>query len=600
MKIRLSRPENKELFNHEATMARKAGYIVAGLQVLSGATALLGLRIYFSDWLDSLHPVLAYGILALLALTLVAPAEIGIRETWSYVFRSFLNRYHRGLNFFSLLLVSCLAFGLTAYSFYMSQVATRNSVKRAAPKIELHDTREVSQAYLAEVERIHQSYETQRNDINRRFDDLIEAERQYYQNQIEGNLQKIENYREKERIYGRRYTTRINNYEEQNAQLQTKKAEGVRNLTAKRNAELAALEQWKLESEQVAKEEHSQSKNSLQAENERIQAENQAFATTISSLIAGFAAWSVVLVILITGFLEVFYFKSGIRRQIMLGSNDFQTPIFIELLNYPYTYLSRHLINFVRRRYQLLPELEPHPGEEHIIDYRPQNGSPRTPSSSENRGAGQKKRAEGGRTRSTSAGKVDQPTENQPDRKRRQPPPKREAPERSPDSSSADDDTLKEFEPLYQELIKEALENQPAPGQRPQAQPERQKKKKSTANRYYRQRPRQQSQKTDLGGLFTNRSSDSTTQSTPNAPSSGDMNFTIKHVDRRTGAVEYFNLQEIDRKIQELRTQGEDAAEQFSDSGDPGDRIQMEQCQASLSYWLGRRAEVTEKMSKGY
>ena len=233
MKVHISPPKNKDLFYHEAQTARKARYIIGGLQLLSGATALIGLRIYFDEWLSDMHWGLQYLIMAGIALVLVAPGEMGIRETWAYLFRALLNRFNKGLDLFSIILMCCVAISLTGYSFYLSQYATRNSLKRVAPTVELQDTREVSEAYEAEMGRIARDYATRRNDINTRYDELVQAEQNFYTNQITANEAKIDQYKKREWSTGQRYTSRINGLESKNLELETKLAESVKELKQK-------------------------------------------------------------------------------------------------------------------------------------------------------------------------------------------------------------------------------------------------------------------------------------------------------------------------------------------------------------------------------
>ena len=375
MKISVSPPKNKDLFYHEAQTARKARYIISGLQLLSGATALIGIRLYFSDWLNDMSIPMQYLVMAIIAFVLVAPGEMGIRETWAYLFRAVLNRYNKGLNLFSLILMGFVALFLTSYSFYLSQHATKSSMQRAAPKVELTDTKDISQSFNQEVRRISKDYETQKSDINKRYQDLINAENDYYDNVVQGNEAEIDRLRKKGWATGQRFTTKINALETKNRNLETKRSENIKLLKEKQNAELASVESWRRSAESEAKEEKMATKSDINTRNQEIVDENKAFAAMFSTLIARFAAWSVILVILFTGYLEIFYYKTGIKRVVQFKSTDFQSPVLLELLVFPYVYASRYMTNFVRQRYSTLPDIVPAPGTENLIEDQPTNSA---------------------------------------------------------------------------------------------------------------------------------------------------------------------------------------------------------------------------------
>ncbi|MEM6380706.1 MAG: hypothetical protein AAF705_21160, partial [Bacteroidota bacterium] len=375
MKILVSPPKNKNLFYHEAQTARKARYIISGLQLLSGTTALIGIRLYFSDWLDDMSTAMQYVVMAVIAFVLVAPGEMGIRETWAYLFRAVLNRYNKGLNLFSLVLMGFVALFLTSYSFYLSQHATKSSMQRAAPKVELADTKDISQSYNQEVKRISQDYSTQKNDINKRYQGLIAAENTYYDNKIQANEAEVDQLRRKGWATGQRYTTKINALEKKNRGLETERAEKIKSLKEKENGELEAITTWKRSAENEAKEEKQSTKADIQGRNREIVEENKAFAQMFSTLIARFAAWSVILVILFTGYLEIFYYKTGIKRVVQFRSTDFQAPAFLELMKFPYVYVSRYMTNYVRARYDKLPNIVPAPGTEDLVDHGRDGGN---------------------------------------------------------------------------------------------------------------------------------------------------------------------------------------------------------------------------------
>lgn len=613
MKVHVSPPKNKDLFYHEAQTARKARYIIGGLQLLSGATALIGLRIYFDEWLGDMHWGWQYLIMAGIAVVLVAPGEMGIRETWAYLFRALLNRFNKGLDLFSILLMCCVALFLTGYSFYLSQYATKNSLKRVAPTVELKDTKEVSQAYESEMSRIASDYATKRSDINSRFDELVQAERDYYGNLITANEAKIDQYKKKEWSTGRRYTTRINSLETKNLELETQLSEAVKKLKEEQNGELAALESWRSTAESEAREEKKSTRNNIVDRNQELEEENAAFANMFATLVARFAAWSVILVILFTGYLEVFYYKTGIKRVVKFRSTDFQAPVFVELLSFPYIYMSRHLANFVRLRYKTLPELVPAPGTEDLLvdddfdDWQPsQSAGQATRKTAKKQASAKKEKKQKPPEETSRAGhdeqapdhlefwleELEREAKEEPITEQKGPEPEGEAEEPLATGEDGFAETGLEDEPgnlFYQarqqsrQQQEDAFPGEPAhdsPG------PNSGKEKRETF---------------DISAAFKNQSS---AQEDPSGTLDGlsfdpqpDYGVTIKHVDRRTGQISYFDMNDLDAFLEEYQSKMDDAAEMYHETGDPMYLASIEDAKSGLSYWQGRKMELMQKMS---
>lgn len=611
MKVHVSPPKNKDLFYHEAQTARKARYIIGGLQLLSGATALIGLRIYFDEWLGDMHWGWQYLIMAGIAVVLVAPGEMGIRETWAYLFRALLNRFNKGLDLFSILLMCCVAIFLTGYSFYLSQYATKNSLKRVAPTVELADTKEVSQAYEAEMSRIASDYATKRSDINSRFDELVQAERDYHGNLITANEAKIDQYKKKEWSTGRRYTTRINSLETQNLELETQLSEAVKKLKEEQNGELAALESWRSTAESEAREEKKSTRTSIVDRNQELEEENAAFANMFATLVARFAAWSVILVILFTGYLEVFYYKTGIKRVVKFRSTDFQAPVFVELLSFPYIYMSRHLANFVRLRYKTLPDLVPAPGTEDLLvdddfdDWQPsQQAGPPTSNGQDKQEASAKKQKSTEET--PPADKEEQAPDHlefwleELEREAKEEP----TPEKNVPESKGETEEPSEFE--EDTFVDTGLEDEPG-NLFYQAREQSRQEQEDTfpgepAHDSPKPNPRKEKRETfDISAAFRTQSSQQDDERTSlndlSFDQQPDFGVTIKHVDRRTGQISYFDMNDLDAFLEEYQSKMDDAAEMYHEMGDPMYLAAIEDAKSGLSYWQGRKMELMQKMS---
>lgn len=590
MKILVSPPKNKNLFYHEAQTARKARYIISGLQLLSGATALIGIRLYFSDWLDDMTPIMQYVVMGLIAFVLVAPGEMGIRETWAYLFRAVLNRYNTGLNLFSLLLMGIVAIFLTSYSFYLSQHATKSSMQRAAPKVELADTKEVSTSFNQEVQRISKDYTTQRDDINKRYRDLIMAENDYYDNMIQANEAEIDQLQRKGWATGQRYTTKINNLEKKNRELETKRAESLKSLKEKQNAELTSVEAWKRNAESEAKEEKQSTKADIRNRNQEIVAENQAFAQMFSTLIARFAAWSVILVILFTGYLEIFYYKTGIKRVVQFRSSDFQAPVFLELLVFPYVYFSRYLTNFVRSKYDKLPKVVPAPGTEDLVDLdqTSEEEDQFRPYDYETRARHQQKRKEQQKFKAKEKAKQQKETKEEPAETifNFRESDNQHTGQKSSESASA---SLRNHqEPAYQQ--DNLFENNDY----------------DFEHRQKDQEPQSQSDAASLSDSLAEifkRANENFTESVDRTQLDDlafgqevDYSASLKHVDRRTGEVQYLSMDDLEEKLEDLSARMDDASEMYQDTGDPIYLATIEECRNAMSYWQTRRVELHQKM----
>lgn len=581
MKILVSPPRNKQLFYHEAQTARKARYIISGLQLLSGTTALIGIRLYFSDWLNDLNPVMQYVVMGLIAFVLVAPGEMGIRETWAYLFRALLNRYNKGLNLFSLVLMGIVAIFLTSYSFYLSQNATRSSMQRAAPKVVLADTKAVSTSFNEELKRISRDYATQRDDINKRYNDLILAENDYYDNLIQVNEVEIDQLRRKGWSTGTRYTTKINSLEKKNRELETRRAESIKGLKEKQNAELTAAATWKRSAETEAQEEKQASRDDIQSRNQEIVDENRAFAQMFSTLIARFAAWSVILVILFTGYLEIFYYKTGIKRVVQFRSTDFQAPVFLELLVFPYVYFSRHLTNFVRSRYDKLPRLVPAPGTEDLGDLAAAVAEDTLDDEAE---LTQEERLYDttGTTNRSDSSVADHAVEMD-----AEPNPAVVADESPVTPENKEAAPAQKQSRSYQEPELFANNDYPFEHRQKDQAPQGQSDAASLSD--------------SLSAIFKGKNEQ---VAEPTDRVNLDLSFdqevdyaaSLKHVDRRTGQVQYLSMDDLEEKIDGLSGRMDEASEMYQDTGDPIYLATIEECRNAMAYWQNRRVELHQKM----
>ena len=602
MKILVSPPKNKNLCHHEAQTARKAGYIISGLQLLSGTTALIGIRLYFSDWLDEMSIIMQYVVMAVIAFVLVAPGEMGIRETWAYLFRAVLNRYNKGLNLFSLILMGFVALFLTSYSFYLSQHATKSSMQRAAPKVELADTKDISQSYNQEVKRISQDYSTQKNDINQRYQGLITAENTYYDNQIQGNEAEIDELRRKGWATGQRYTSKINALEKKNRELETERAEKIKSLKEKENGELEAVTTWKRSAENEAKEEKQNTKADIQGRNREIVEENKAFAQMFSTLIARFAAWSVILVILFTGYLEIFYYKTGIKRVVQFRSTDFQAPVFLELMKFPYVYVSRYMTNYVRARYDKLPNIVPAPGTEDLVDhireeedreeerFRPYDYEERAAEAKAKKEAKQQRKFEKQQTKEQKIHEQNQHTFTQ----NTQQNPTNTTPKAAPNNTtqSQSNTTKQDNQQSTKNSFFERSQRYEQEAFKAQYRQKDQEPKSSDAS----------SLSDSLAEIFKRKNenfseaTDRTSLEDLSFEQEIDYGATIKHVDRRTGNVQYFSMDDLDEKLADISAKMDDASEMYQDTGDPIYLASIEECRNAVSYWQTRRMELHQKM----
>lgn len=530
-----------------------------------------------------------YLVMGLIAFVLVAPGEMGIRETWAYLFRAVLNRYNKGLNLFSLFLMGIVAIFLTSYSFYLSQHATKSSMRRAAPKVELADTKEVSTSFNQEVQRISKDYTTQRDDINKRYRDLIMAENDYYDNMIQSNETEIDQLRRKGWATGQRYTTKINNLEKKNRELETKRAESLKSLKEKQNAELTSVEAWKRTAESEAKEEKQSTKADIQNRNQEIVEENQAFAQMFSSLIARFAAWSVILVILFTGYLEIFYYKTGIKRVVQFRSTDFQAPVFLELLVFPYVYFSRYLTNFVRSKYDKLPKVVPAPGTEDLVDLD------QTPEEDQFRPYDYETRAK-----------------HQQKRKEQQKSKVKEKAKKRKETKEESSETIFNFRESDKEDTAQKS-SEPTSGSFGSQEEQTYQQENLFENNDYdfehRQKDQEPKSQSDAASLSDSlaeifkRTNENFTESVDRTPlddlSFGqevDYSASLKHVDRRTGEVQYLSMDDLEEKLENLSARMDDASEMYQDTGDPIYLATIEECRNAMSYWQTRRVELHQKM----
>jgi len=594
--VQYSPPKRKDLYHHEARTARKARYIIGGLQVLSGVTALLGIRLYFADWIAGLPLWANLGITLGIGLLLVAPAEMGIREAWSYVFRSALHRFHRGLNLYSLLLMLGVAIALTAYSFFLSQYATRNSLKRVAPTVALKQTQGVTEQYQAEIDRLARDYQQQRGDIRQRYEELIAAERSYFDNLLAANSAEIKRYEEKGQRSGQVYTTRIQQLETSSLQLKTELAGNVKALKEQENQELADLEDWKKQAERAALQEKSSTRKRIEDRNDSLLREQQNFATIFSTLLARFAAWSVVLVILFTGFLEIFYFKTGVQR--LYREDELRSSVVVDLLLYPYVYMSRHLAHFVRGRYRQLPDVQPSPGMEELFRKREEQDRR---SEAEDRWEmvqeyAERHRYRQDRHRSTegpsqdnvpkadlkeeemSLGSIfrfaadeqkdeDMPKQNDGQRERK-------TTSRSKGTGSWTDPTL--FGEGHEEELPTA-QHQPPPRHSPSTEQENRVDLNSIR----------------FGGHTTPEETYTAADSDVEEELSRPM---IKHIDKHTGDIQHYDMDDLDAIIEELVYELEVAAESYQESGSPADMARFNELQEQLGYWQKRKVELSQKM----
>ena len=75
-----------------------------------------------------------------------------------------------------------------------------------------------------------------------------------------------------------------------------------------------------------------------------------------------------------------------------------------------------------------------------------------------------------------------------------------------------------------------------------------------------------------------------------------DYAASLKHVDRRTGQVQYLSMDDLEEKIDGLSGRMDEASEMYQDTGDPIYLATIEECRNAMAYWQNRRVELHQRM----
>jgi hypothetical protein len=361
MKFYNSKPVKEKEFQEEAPMYHMAARFKTSLMFVSGGTAFLGLAMYFwgpiSQSIGIALGVVAFGLIAYL---FVIPAEIGIAESGGYIARSVLTKkYKKADGIFSMVIVGLLLAGLLGYSFSFSLRATKDSVYLAGKEEKPFDPTTYDEALTTTLRQNAQTHRANRNDVEGRYRDLIQAERDRWEPKIAQAQRKVRHYQEQEEKTGRSYASMILKWQSEANKYRDQQAESVAAIEARKADELAGVDQAKQQADRTAHEQRDEAVDEAKAMYQAGNANNDRFASILAFILSRFAAFSVVLVVLIQVYIEIVDYRTERPRKVFFENADIQGSGFARLLSFPAVALSRWSGWLVRWLESILPDEAP-------------------------------------------------------------------------------------------------------------------------------------------------------------------------------------------------------------------------------------------------
>lgn len=364
MKIFKSAPKNGDIYSHEAPTAKVLIGLTWFFVLISAVTVTAAWNVYLQD---ALAPLGAWRVPAVIlwGLCFVLPIEVMIFELSKYFWRSIIKGYWKGIHGGQFWTAAVLLLLGLVYSAFMSQKATKAAMIEAAPEVQVINTSELDRTYKQQVSGAASQYAENAEAVEARYDGMEKAVAQKYGAKIDG-LQK--DYEILDAKKNPANSKRLNGISRQILAAEKSKADELATLATAKNAELSEFQTAKLSAENSAAKIRQTNLSILEEKGAGSNAAKTKFTKVFSGLISGVAAMAVLFVFLLARFIELFYHRTGMSRVVVVENSDINGAVILDVIRFPFAYVSRNLADWISKKYAALPKPVPPPAPDAIYN----------------------------------------------------------------------------------------------------------------------------------------------------------------------------------------------------------------------------------------
>lgn len=345
-------PKDKNFVGRVAPVVK---YIVGAaimFQLISAATEAFGVY-QFGKALDS---YLVVNIVFTAAI--VAAWELSIRAGVMYISKTITQASTKKikmdrLEIFLLVIAFIITGPIVYYSYFVSKENAHMTFQMMMPEADTTNVYNIDQSKTAELATIGGRYEREQEDIDKRYAEREKAAQGVYLAAKAKHNTNINQWRQREKSRGKKYTTYINREQDAINAAYEKYQSEKKEIADQKAAALSKLKEWRMEQEAGA---ITLAGEGFKEESNKREIFKNWFLT-YSNIWAHFAGLSVILAILCYSFVQVYKVRAGIEDDVDITDEQADPSLFSELLyllqlrfTAPVRYRVRKAINATRAK----------------------------------------------------------------------------------------------------------------------------------------------------------------------------------------------------------------------------------------------------------
>lgn len=352
MKIFKTAPQQGDIYSHEAPTARLLMRMTWFFIFVSAGTAAAAWNVFLTDTLAPLGGwkwlvIVAFGLFVCL------PVDIMIFELSSYFWRALIKGYYKGDHRGQFITASILLLAVIVYSGVISQKGTRSAMAEGAPKEKQVNTEEADQTYKQALNLAANQFSQNEVEVDKRFAEQEKAVSRKYAVMLDG-LQS--EYALAEKKYSPA-SKRLNAISKKMQAAQTAKADELSALATAKANEMKGYQSAKLAAENTAAGVWETNIKILTDTGTGSNANKRKLSTIFSTVFSAAAGLSVLFVVLLARFIELFYHRTGITRVALVENADINGGVIADVIRFPLVWANRKLSVWVQRKYNALPDM---------------------------------------------------------------------------------------------------------------------------------------------------------------------------------------------------------------------------------------------------
>lgn len=332
---------------------------VLGFLAISSLTVFKGFKSYSADYMDSIWPVAAASLLFLGYWAFCFVPDFVNTMIVRYISRTILKGTYRDTRTMVVLFFSMgLVFFLTRYSYRMSHFSADVTAKEMGGEVARTDLVEFDNTYQSHFDKLQADYETEKAELNTRYDQLITEAAGELDNKIKGEetlIAGLEKNRKKTNTIWTDQQIRL--HQRRIAGYQKRRKPIVSPIRSDQQAALAALKASFDQKYARLENSYTITRDTTLAIEGAAGSIHQSEVTFFSKQLSGIAGNAVFFLLMLTIIREIIYDRNDIDPDPVFSPFDFQPSVVIEVMAFPFVKRGRKLVNLVRRGYNNLPEL---------------------------------------------------------------------------------------------------------------------------------------------------------------------------------------------------------------------------------------------------